>query len=113
MRGAYQGICLADLVRRLLQTSLRSLDPPVALVNVLLHVPHVVVFEAVLALVRRVLVLRFERFAVHFGAGSEVLFCVCEEVVRAGADEEGAADFGVRHGELGMSRGGTGAHELL
>jgi len=78
-----------------------------------LHVPRVVVLEPVLALVRRALVLRFQRLAVHLGAGAEILLGVCEEVVRAGADEEGAADFGVRDGELGVSRGSSGAHELL
>lgn len=48
-----------------------------------------------------------------FGAGPEVLFCVGEEVVRAGAGEKGAADFGVGEGELGVPGGGARAHELL
>ncbi len=47
------------------------------------------------------------------GAGPEVLFCVCEEVMRAGAGEKGAADFGVGKGELSVPGGGAGAHELL
>lgn len=111
--STHQGIGLPDFIGRLLQPPLRRVDPPVALVNVLLHVPHVVVLEPVLALVRRALVFRFQRLAVHFRAGAEVLLGVGEEVVRAGAGEEGAADFRVRDGELGMARGGSGAHELL
>lgn len=99
---AYQGIGLPDLIGRLLQPPLRRVDPPVALVDVLLHVPHVVVLEAVLTLVRRALVLRFQRLAVHLGTGAEVLLGVGEEVVRAGAGEEGAADFRVGDGELGV-----------
>jgi len=111
--STHQGIGLPDFIGRLLQPPLRRVDSPVALVNVLLHVPHVVVLEPVLALVRRALVFRFQRLAVHLGAGAEVLLGVGEEVVRAGADEEGAADFGVCDGELGVARGSSGAHELL
>lgn len=49
----------------------------------------------------------------HFGAGAEVLFGVCEEVVRAGAGEVGAADFGVREGEVCVAGGGAWAHILV
>lgn len=48
-----------------------------------------------------------------FRTGPQILLRVREEVVRASTDNEGAADFGIGDGELGMSRGGTGAHELL
>ena len=47
------------------------------------------------------------------GAGSKVLLGVREEVVRTCADKIGATDFWVSEGELSVSRGGTGAHELL
>ena len=30
-----------------------------------------------------------------FGAGTKILFGVCEEVVGTGADDVGAADFGI------------------
>lgn len=46
-------------------------------------------------------------------ARAKVLFRICEEVVRACADEEGSADFGVCERQLGVSGGGAGAHELL
>lgn len=51
--GPQQLVGLPDLVRRLLQPSLRLVDPSVAVVNVLLHVPHVVVFEPVFLFFRR------------------------------------------------------------
>ncbi len=96
----YQRIRLSNLIRRLLQPPLRGVDPPIALVNVLLHVAHVIVFEAVLALVRRGLVFRLQRLAVHLRTRTQVLLRVGEEVVRAGADQVGPADFRVGEGEL-------------
>ena len=38
-----------------------------------------------------------------FGTGTKILLCVGEEVVRAGADNEGAADFGIGDGKLSVS----------
>lgn len=49
----------------------------------------------------------------NFWTWAQVLLGVGEEVVWAGADEEGTAEFGVSEGELGGVRGGGGAHELL
>lgn len=49
----------------------------------------------------------------HLGALAEVLLCVCEEVVRTGANEIGTADFRVVEGELSCARGGLVAHKLL
>lgn len=109
----YEVIGLSDLIWRLLQSSLRGIDPPVALIDVLLHISHVVVLEAVLALVGRGFVFGLERLAMDLRAGAEVLFGVCEEVVRTCADDVGATDFWVSNGELSVSRGGTGAHKLL
>lgn len=40
----------------------------------------------------------------HLWAGAEILFGVCEEIMGACADNEGAANFGVCNGELGVSR---------
>jgi hypothetical protein len=65
------------------------------------------------AFIRRSFIFRLQRLAMDFGAGPQILLRVREEVVRAGTDNEGAADFGIGDGELGMSRRGTGAHELL
>lgn len=104
---------LSYFVRRLLQSSLRRIDSPIALINVFLHVPHIVVFKSIFTLIRRTLVLGLERFAVDSWAGAKILFRVCEEIMRACADEEGSADFGVCERQLGVSGGGAGAHELL
>ena len=59
-------IRLADLIRCLLQAPLRRIDSPIALVNVLLHVSHVIVLEAMFALIRRGFVFGFQGLAVHF-----------------------------------------------
>lgn len=113
--NTYQRIRLPDLIGRLLQPSLRRVDAPIALVDILLQVAHVVVIESELLLLgrRHALIFRLERLAVHLGAGTQVLLGVGEEIMRTGAGEEGAADFGVGDGELGAARGGAGAHELL
>ena len=47
------------------------------------------------------------------GAGAKVLLGVREEIMWTCADNVGATDFWIGDGELGVSRGGTGAHELL
>lgn len=109
-----QRVRLPDLVGRLLEPALRRVDPAVALVDVLLHVAHVVVLEPELGLFLAVEPLPFalERLAVHFWAGSEVLLCVGEEVVGAGANDKGAANAGVAEGDLGGA-GAAGAHELV
>ena len=110
-----QLVGLADLVGGLLEPALSAVDAPVAIVDVPADVPHVVVFETEPSFFGGVLgfVLGFQGFAVHFRAETEVLLGVGEEVVRTGADEVGAADFGVREGELGVPGGLAGAHELL
>lgn len=78
---------LADLVGRLLQSALRLVDAAVAVVDVFLHVAHVVVLEAVLLFLGRgqPVVFHLERLWVGFGARSQVLFRVGEEVVRTGS----------------------------
>lgn len=48
-----------------------------------------------------------------FGARTEVLLGVGKEVVRAGSNEVGAADFGVCDRELGIATLGAGANELV
>ena len=100
---AYQIVGLPYLIRRLFQPPLRSINSPIALVDVLLHVAHVVVLESEFALFCRSFILGFEGLAVHFRAWPEILLRVCEEIVRAGADEERTAHFGVIEGELRVS----------
>ncbi len=109
----YEVVRLPDLIWRLLQSSLSGIDPPVALIDILLHIPHVVVLEAPLAFLGRGFIFRLERFAVDLGAGAKVLLGIRKEVMRACADKIGATDFGVCDRELSVSRGSTGAHELL
>lgn len=113
--GLEEHVGLADLVGRLLQPPLGDVDAPVALVDVLLQVPHVVVLEAVaLPLgLGEPLVLGLEGFGVYFRAGAEVLLCVGEEVVWASASDIGAACFGVGQRDLGRPRCHATAHELL
>lgn len=91
----YEIVGLPYLIGRLFQPSLRGVDPSIALVDVFLHVTHVIVLEAIFCFIRRALVFSFEGLTVDFGAGTEVLFCVREEVVRAGAGEKRTADFRV------------------
>lgn len=113
--GLEQHVGLADLVGRLLEAPLRRLDPPVALVDVLLQVPQVVVLEAVLVPrgLGEGLVLGLEGLGVHLRTGPHVLLGVGEQVVRTRADEERAADLGVGEGELGRAGRLRAAHELL
>lgn len=94
----YQDVCLPDLVGRLLQPSLRSFDPAVALVDVLLEIAHIVVLESVALLLalRQRLIFRLEALGVDLGALAKILFRVGEEIMRARADEVRPANFGVR-----------------
>lgn len=111
--GPYEVVGLPDLIWRLLQSSLRRINPPIAFIDVLLHISHIVVLKAVLALVGGGFILGLERFAMDLGARPEVLLGVCEEVMRTCADKVGATDFWISDGELSVSRGGTSAHKLL
>lgn len=113
--GTYQVVGLADLIRRLLQSALCSVDSPVTIINVLLHIAHVVEFKAPFSLVRGrcTVVLRFQALAVHFGTRSEVLLRIGKEVVRAGPDEVGTTDFWIRDRELGIATLGTSTNELV
>lgn len=89
MKGAYQIVRLPDLVRRLFQSSLRGLDAPIALVNVLLHVAQVVVLEPPFGLFARRsgFVLGLQALAVDLRTGAQVLLGVGELVVRTRAHE--------------------------
>lgn len=109
----HQVISLPDFIWRLLQPSLRCIYSSITLVDIFLHVAHVIILEAILALVCRSFVLGFERFAVDLGAGTEILLGVCEKVMGTCSYEIRAADFRVGDRKLSVSRGGSGAHELL
>lgn len=106
-------IRLPNFIRRLLQPSLRSINSSVAFIDIFLHIAHIVVLESEFALLGGALILLFQRFAVHLWTGPKVLFCICEEIIGAGAGKERAADFRVAEGELGMLGRGAGAHKLL
>jgi hypothetical protein len=115
----HQSIRLPDLFWRLLEPSLGRVDLAIAAVDVVLHVPHVVKVKAPSPLLVGVglLVLGLEGFVVDLGAGSQLVLCVGEEIVRAVADEVRAADLGIGDAELRRalvgSRHGLLAHELL
>lgn len=85
---SHQGICLFDFIRSLLQSHLCRVDPAVALVDVSLHVPGVVVVESPppLLLIVGGLVLGFQSFAMGLWACTKILFGVGKQVVWAGAD---------------------------
>lgn len=113
MGVAYEVIRLPYLIRCLLQPPLRRIDTPIAFINVLLHVPHVVIFKAVFAFIGSGFIFGLERFTVDFRTWPQVLFCVREEIVRTGTDKEGTANFGICEGKLCMARGSTSTHKLL
>lgn len=111
----YQVIRLSNLIRRLLKSSLRRLDPSVALFDVFLHVTQIIVFETPFRLLgrRSRFILGFQRFAVHLGTRSKILFSVGELIVWTSADKVGAADLGVCNRQLRVTGAGTKAHELV
>lgn len=84
----HEVVRLPYFIRRFLQPSLCSVYPPIAFVNILLHVAHVIVFKPIFALVWRALIFSLQGLAVNFGAGSKVLLGICEKVVRTSAGEE-------------------------
>lgn len=49
----------------------------------------------------------------HLGTRTEVLLRIGEEVVRAGSDKVGAADFRVCNGKLSIASLSRGANELV
>jgi hypothetical protein len=115
----HQSIRLPDLFGRLFEPSLGRFDLAIAAVDVVLHIPHVVEIKAPSPLLVGVglLVLGLEGLVVDLWAGSQLVFCVGEEIVGAVADEVRATDFGVGDAELRRalvgSRHGLLAHELL
>lgn len=117
MTLAYQSVRLPYLIRCLLKPPLRHINLPIALVNVLVHVAHVVVVEGppfLLFRIRRI-VFSLKLLAVYLRTWADILFSVCEplksfvnqqsqmisiqhgylQVVRASANEIRTADFRV------------------
>lgn len=87
-RKTHEIVRLPNFIRRFLQPSLSSVYPPIAFVNILLHVAHVIIFKSIFALVWCALILGLQGLAVNFGAGSKVLLGVGEEVMGTCAGEE-------------------------
>ena len=112
-RSPHEVVGLPYLIGGLFQSPLRSINPPVALIDIFLHISHIVVLETVLVLVGRGFIFGLQRFAMDLGAGAQVLLGVRKKIVRTCANKIGATDFWVCDGELSVSRRGTGAHELL
>lgn len=115
-----ESVRLANFVGGLFQAALGTVYAAVAVIDVFLHVSHVVELETpfALLLVVCVLVLGLQGFAVGLWTQAEILFGVGKQVVRTGADKVGAAHLWISDGELGSARC-TGAsqqllaHELL
>ena len=104
LRGmTYQIISLPNLIWSFLQSPLRGVYPSITLVDVFLHVPHIVIFEAIFAFICSSFILPLQRLAVYFRTGTEVLLRVCEQVMGTGANEIRSADFWICEGELGMA----------
>jgi len=79
-QNPYQSIRLSYLIRSLLQPPLSAVDSSVALIDVLLHITKVVVFEAPFCFLLGVgsLVLGFQAFVVQLWTWAEILFGVGE-----------------------------------
>jgi hypothetical protein len=94
---------LTDFVRRLLEPALSGVNAPIALVDVFLHISHVVVFKVPALLLLGVggLVLVLQRLGMNFRARAQVLFRVREQIVRASTHEVRAADLRIGDLELG------------
>jgi len=99
-----QSIGLGDLVGGFVQPSLGGIDATIALVDVTGEVARVVGLVAWVAAFRLVLFVgRFVGFEMHLFARAQVLLGIGEQVVRARADQEGAANVCV-----GVVAGGGG-----
>ena len=85
VRSTYKVIRLSDLVRCLLQPPLCGIDPSIAVIDILLHITHIVIFETPFGPLRRgsCLVLRLETLAVDLRAWSKILLCVCKQIMWA------------------------------
>ena len=90
----YQIVGLPDFIGRLLQPSLRSINPSIALVDVLLHVPHIIPLKPQFSFLRRIfsIVFRLERLAMDLWTLTQVLLRICEEVVWTCSDEVRSTD---------------------
>lgn len=92
-----------------------SVDTAVTVIDVLLHLAVVIELESPFRLVRRSCSIKLclQALTMDLRTGSEVLLSVGEQVVRATSNEVGAADFGVRNGELGIATLCAGSNELI
>jgi len=114
-KQTYQVTRLSDFVRCFLQSPLRRVYPPIAVVDVLLEIAHVVVLEAIVLAFpfRHGIVLGLEGLGVNLGTGPNVLLGIREEVVRACACDEGPTHLRIGDGQLCGTRGRGASHELL
>ena len=92
-----------------------SVDTAVTVIDVLLHFAVVIELESPFRLIRRgcSIVLGLQALTMDLRTGSEVLLGVGEQVMRATANEVGAADFRIRDGELGIATLCASPNELI
>lgn len=111
----YQVVGLSDLIRGLFQASLSGINTSVTIIDVFLHVAHIVVIESPFGLLGRRggLILRLQSFAVNFLAWTQILLGIGEEVMRTSADKIRATDFRIGDLELRIARRSAGTYELV
>lgn len=85
-KNTYKIIRLPNLIRRLLQPSLSRINSPVTIVDILLHITHIVKLKAPFRLLgrRSQLVFRLQSLTMHLGTRTQVLFGIGEEIMRTG-----------------------------
>lgn len=85
----YQIVCLFYFIGRFLKPTLGGVDTPIAFIDILLYVAHVIVLEPPFRLFvcRSSFVLRLQALAVDFRTRAQILFCVGELIMGARADE--------------------------
>ena len=114
-KGTYQIVGLSNLIGGLFQPALGIIDTAVTVIDLLLHVAHVIELESPFRLVRRTcsIVLRLQPLAVNLRAGSEILLGIGEQIMRACSRNVGAANFGVCDRQLGIATLCASSNELI
>lgn len=97
-RVSYQLSLPHHLLIRRLQSPLTGLNPLITFLNILPQDPRILPLIAVLLAIGRLEVLLPETSVMLIPTGALLEFCILEEVVRAVAYQEGAADTRVREG---------------
>lgn len=111
----YQIVSLSNLIRSFLQPSLGGVNPPVTVVDVLLHIAHIVIIKAPFSLFRSrsKIIFRLQSFAMHLRTSAQVLLGIGEKVMRTRSREIRPADFGIGDRQLRITRRSSGADKVI